>query len=78
VPPRGERPLTQREREVVALVADGLTNKVIARRLGISEGTVKAHLGSAFRRIGVSGRTQAALWVHRQRVGGAQRVATGR
>ena len=63
---------------MVALVADGLTNKVIARRLGISEGTVKAHLSSAFRRIGVSRRTQAALWVHRQHVSGAQRVATGR
>lgn len=55
--------LTRRERDVLALLADGIPNKEIARQLGISERTVKAHLTSAFRRIGVSGRTQAALWV---------------
>jgi DNA-binding NarL/FixJ family response regulator len=59
--------LTPREREALGLVADGLSNKQIARRLGIAEGTVKAHLGRAFRRIGVRHRTQAALWVERQR-----------
>lgn len=47
------------------LVRDGLANKQIARRLDISERTVKAHLTSAFARIGVSDRTQAALWVQR-------------
>jgi DNA-binding NarL/FixJ family response regulator len=57
--------LTPREREVVALLGDGLANKAIARRLGISEKTVKAHLTSAFARIGVSDRTQAALWAKR-------------
>jgi DNA-binding NarL/FixJ family response regulator len=40
-----------------------LPNKQIARRLEISERTVKAHLTSIFQRIGVSDRTQAALWV---------------
>ena len=54
--------LTDREREVLALIAQGLPNKLIARRLEISEKTVKAHLTSAFRRIGVDDRTQAALW----------------
>lgn len=54
--------LTDREREVVGLLADGLPNKVIARRLGITERTVKAHLTSAFQRIGVTDRVQAALW----------------
>jgi DNA-binding NarL/FixJ family response regulator len=54
--------LTGREREVLALVGRGLANKQIARRLGISEKTVKAHLGRVFQRIGVSDRTQAALW----------------
>jgi DNA-binding NarL/FixJ family response regulator len=58
-----DRPeLTDRETQVLRLVADGLTNKQIALRLGISERTVKAHLGSVFQRIGVTDRTQAALW----------------
>ncbi|MEK7423168.1 MAG: response regulator transcription factor [Actinomycetota bacterium] len=54
--------LTDREREVLLLVRGGLANKQIARRLGISERTVKAHLTSVFQRLGVSDRTQAALW----------------
>ena len=58
--------LTAREREVLALVRAGLANKQIARRLGISERTVKAHLTSVFQRIGVADRTQAALWAERQ------------
>ena len=57
--------LTPREREVLALVRQGLANKQIARRLAISERTVKAHLTSTFQRIGVVDRTQAALWVER-------------
>jgi len=57
--------LTARETEVLRLVREGLANKQIARRLHISERTVKAHLTSAFARIGVSDRTQAALWVER-------------
>jgi DNA-binding NarL/FixJ family response regulator len=44
------------------MVAEGLPNKLIARRLSISEKTVKAHLTSVFRQIGVTDRTQAALW----------------
>jgi len=54
--------LTRREHDVLALLAEGLSNKLIARRLGISEKTVKAHLSAAFRRIGAEDRTQAALW----------------
>jgi DNA-binding NarL/FixJ family response regulator len=57
--------LTEREREVLALVAQGLPNKQIARRLEISEKTVKAHLTSTFRTIGVDDRMQAALWARR-------------
>jgi DNA-binding NarL/FixJ family response regulator len=60
--------LTPRESEVLALVRDGLANKQIARRLGISERTVKAHLTSTFQRIGVVDRTQAALWAERNDV----------
>lgn len=57
--------LTAREKEVLTLVREGLANKQIGRRLDISERTVKAHLTSAFARIGVADRTQAALWADR-------------
>jgi DNA-binding NarL/FixJ family response regulator len=62
---RAERPeahLSERELEVLRCVAKGLPNKLIARNLGISEKTVKAHLTRVFQQIGVSDRTQAALW----------------
>lgn len=54
--------LTDREREVLTLVTRGLPNKLIARELGISEKTVKAHLTTVFQRIGVTDRVQAAMW----------------
>ena len=54
--------MSARERQVLRLVVDGLANKQIARRLDISERTVKAHLTNVFQRIGVRDRTQAALW----------------
>jgi DNA-binding NarL/FixJ family response regulator len=54
--------LSEREREVLALVADGVPSKTIARRLGITEPTVRAHLTRIYRQIGVDDRTQAALW----------------
>ena len=57
--------LTVREREVLALLVAGHANKQIARRLGISEKTVKGHLTNLFQRIGVADRTQAALWAER-------------
>jgi DNA-binding NarL/FixJ family response regulator len=57
--------LTARERDVLALVATGLPNKAIARRLAISEKTVKAHLTRIFAVVGVSDRTSAALWAQR-------------
>jgi DNA-binding NarL/FixJ family response regulator len=60
-------PLTAREEEVLTMVGDGLPNKSIARRLGISERTVKAHLTNIFQRLGVTDRTQAALWAQRRR-----------
>jgi DNA-binding NarL/FixJ family response regulator len=59
---RKEVELTPREREVLGLVGQGLANKQIARRLEITERTVKAHLTSVFQRIGVTDRVQAALW----------------
>lgn len=63
--------LSEREREVLTLVARGLPNKLIARELEISEKTVKAHLTSVFRTIGVTDRTQAALWAERNGLRGS-------
>jgi len=59
--------LTGREQEVLDMIGAGLPNKTIARRLGISERTVKAHLTNIYQRLGVTDRTQAALWAQRQR-----------
>ena len=67
----GAEDLSPREREVLALVASGLPNKLIARRLDISEKTVKAHLTRVFQQIGVTDRTQAALWAERQGLTGS-------
>jgi DNA-binding NarL/FixJ family response regulator len=68
--PRGprikkENELTQREYEVIALIADGLNNKDIAERLYISEKTVKNHVSNIFRKINVSDRTQAAIYAYK-------------
>lgn len=60
--PAAGHTLSGREAEVLSLVAHGMANKQIARQLGISERTVKAHLGKVFRQIGVADRTSAALW----------------
>lgn len=60
-PPSGAT-LSARETDVLRLVAEGMANKQIGRALGISERTVKAHLGRVFRELGVPDRTSAALW----------------
>ena len=57
-----DQQILPREREVLALVGEGMANKQIARALGISERTVKVHLNSVFRQLGVADRTSAALW----------------
>jgi DNA-binding NarL/FixJ family response regulator len=54
--------LSAREEQVLRLVAQGMSNRQIGAALGIAERTVKVHLGSVFRRIGVEDRTSAALW----------------
>ncbi len=58
-------PLTPREREVLALIGRGMANKVIARELSLSEKTVKAHVSSILAKLGVTDRTQAALYAVR-------------
>jgi two-component system, NarL family, nitrate/nitrite response regulator NarL len=55
--------LTAREREIALLIGGGYSNKIIAKELGITERTVKAHLGSVFAKIGVRDRLQLALLV---------------
>lgn len=60
--PRLKDTLSTRELQVLRLVAKGLANKQIGRALGISERTVKVHVGHVFRRIGVTDRTSAAMW----------------
>lgn len=71
--PRGSRikkenELTQREYEVIALIADGLNNKDIAEKLFISEKTVKNHVSNIFRKINVSDRTQAAIYAYKNNI----------
>ena len=62
--PAGEEPrddLTPRERQVLELIGQGLSNKRIALELGVSEKTVKTHVGHVLAKLGVTDRTQAAL-----------------
>ena len=55
---------------MLVLLAEGMPNKLIARRLEISEKTVKAHLTRVYQQIGVTDRTQAAIWARRQGLAG--------
>jgi DNA-binding NarL/FixJ family response regulator len=64
-PAAGLGALTAREREVLALVADGRSNREIARELGVSEKTVKAHVSAVLAKLGVADRTQAAVFAVR-------------
>ena len=63
--------LTPRELDVLRLLARGLPNKLIARELGIAERTVKTHVSSIFAKLGVTDRTQAALYAVRERLADA-------
>jgi NarL family two-component system response regulator LiaR len=58
-------PLTPREGEVLRLIARGLSNRLIARELVLSEKTVKTHVSAVLAKLGVTDRTQAALWAQR-------------
>jgi DNA-binding NarL/FixJ family response regulator len=64
--PEPAEQLTEREREILGLLAQGKPNKVIAQRLNIAEKTVKNHISRIFQTLGVTDRTQAALWFQRQ------------
>jgi DNA-binding NarL/FixJ family response regulator len=61
--------LTEREREVLGLIADGRSNREIARALVLSEKTVKTHVSNILMKLDLADRTQAALWAVRNGVG---------
>jgi DNA-binding NarL/FixJ family response regulator len=73
---RHQRPsspqLTEREQEILALIAQGAPNKVIAHRLQIAEKTVKNHVSRIFQTLDVTDRTQAALWAARNGLDGSR------
>ena len=60
-PPKPSSPFSARESEVLKLVSEGLTNKEIAYRLGLSERTIQFHLNSIFNKTGTSSRTEAVV-----------------
>ncbi|HYY33279.1 MAG TPA: response regulator transcription factor [Gaiellaceae bacterium] len=63
--------LTRREREILALVAEGHSNRDLARMLWVTEQTVKFHLSNIYRKLDVANRTEASRWAHRHGLVGA-------
>ncbi len=72
-PGPGAPELTERERQTLSLIAEGLNNKLIARQLGISDGTVKVHVRHLLSKLGLHSRLELAAWAHRS---GEQREVT--
>ncbi|MGE6529804.1 response regulator [Pseudomonas sp. NPDC077382] len=66
-PPRpcGSQALTERECQTLALIAEGMSNKLIARELGISDGTVKIHVKHLLSKLSLHSRLELAAWAHR-------------
>ncbi len=54
--------MTKRERQILKLISAGMTNKHIARKLDITEGTVKVHIKHLFKKLGLKSRVEAAIW----------------
>jgi DNA-binding NarL/FixJ family response regulator len=65
-PRRGVSALTGREREVLVLLARGRSNRDIGRQLAIGERTVQTHVANVLAKLGLTSRTQAALWAVRE------------
>jgi two-component system nitrate/nitrite response regulator NarL len=61
---RAHEPLTTRERQIVLVLSEGVTNKEIGRRLRLAEGTVKVHLHRIYRKLGIANRTSLAILAH--------------
>jgi two-component system nitrate/nitrite response regulator NarL len=68
--------LTERQRQIVRELAEGITNKEIGRRLGLAEGTVKVQLNRIYRKLGIANRTTLALMAHRRSYLGVDPGAT--
>ncbi|MBD1577382.1 two-component system response regulator NarL [Vibrio sp. S11_S32] len=66
--PRGVDSLTKREFQTLKLVATGMTNKMIARKLDIAEGTVKVHVKSLLKKLNLRSRVEMAVWAHEENV----------
>lgn len=64
--PQRQTPLSPRQTEILQLVAEGLSTADMARKLWVTEQTVKFHLGNIYRKLGVSNRTAAARWAYEQ------------
>ncbi|MGV3000863.1 two-component system response regulator NarL [Vibrio sp.] len=65
---RGIDSLTKREFQTLKLVATGMTNKMIARKLDIAEGTVKVHVKSLLKKLNLRSRVEMAVWVHEENI----------
>jgi len=63
-PPPDENPLTERENEVVAVVARGLSNAEVANELHVSISTVKAHVAGAMAKLGARNRVELVIWAY--------------
>ena len=66
--------LIAREREVLTLIADGATNRQIARQLTVTERTARTHVSNILGKLGLTSRTQAALWAVREGLAPARRT----
>jgi DNA-binding NarL/FixJ family response regulator len=67
--------LTPRERDVVILIAEGGTNRQIARQLGVTERTARTHVSNILAKLGLASRTQAAMWAVQHGLVSAQRAS---
>lgn len=65
--PNSDASLTEREHEILGCLADGMNNKTIARHLGISDTTVKVHIKNLLRKLNLTSRLEAAVWVHQHK-----------
>lgn len=73
-----EYDLSDRELDIIACLANGDTNKFIARKLSITESTVKVHLKTILRKLGLGNRTQAAIWAIRNGIVPCPEISTAR